>query len=283
MDSDDAILSFHLSVIEEIDPYSKENTLIMTSHGEGFVRDGKFNAYNTTIDNEKKHIIGNKEIVDYLFGELNPRIDPVYPIWNKFFQKSHIEKHNLLFREDISLGEDQIFVLQSLLYTRDLFYVNQVSHVILPWKNITHLGGVLRSPEHFWYNQYANYEALKTLADYSNSSILNKYAIDYIIDRPITRILFRYTECQNIRLYSKEDIIDFFRQNVRPFFISHEPYIRYVHDKWVYRIANLIIKDKMNIAYYTSCLLNVTKYPKQWCYKFYYMCKSLIKNIICRK
>lgn len=283
VDSDDAITADHLSVFDDIDYSENNRNLIMTSHGGGLYTGTEFIPYSQHNNERVVHKVGNRNIVNFLFGEYEPLENPVYPIWNKFFQRSVIEENNLSFHEDISLGEDQVFVMEYLIHTQDLFWVNRISYLSLHWEGISHLGGILRSPDNFWYNQLANYNALMSVAKSANSDLAKKYAINFLFDRPISRILYRYTEYKNIRLCPRNKIIVFFRQSVRPIFISQESSVCFIHDKWVYRIANLIIMDKINIAYYTSCLLNVMKYLKQLCYKFFYLCKSFIKDTISRK
>lgn len=280
VDSDDAITADHLSVLEELN-YNKSNyCLIMTSHGGGMIKGDEFVPYTKLKNEHVVHKEGNRDIVNYLFGEFDPIKNPVYPIWNKFFKRSVIKEFNLSFHEDISLGEDQVFVMEYLIHTQELFWINRISYLSMHWTGISHLGGILRSPDNFWYNQLANYNSLMSVAESANSDLAKQYAINYLFDRPITHILFRYTEHKNIRLCPRNVIIAFFRQNIRPFFISQEFYLGYIHDKWVYRIAYLIIKNKMYIAYYSCCLYNILKDLKLACKKVYWMCKSFIKKMI---
>lgn len=280
VDSDDAITSNHLSVLEEIEYNKNECNLIMTSHGGGMFTGTKFIPYSSLNMGQIVHKTGNRNIVNFLFGEYDPLKNPVYPIWNKFFQKSTIKNNNLLFHEDLSLGEDQVFVMEYLIHIHNLFWIDRVSYLSLHWVGISHLGSILRSPENFWYNQLANFNALMSVARSADSNLAKEYAFNYLFDRPITRILYRFTKLQNIRLYPKNKIISFFRNSVRPIFISHKNSVCNIHEKWVYRMANLIIKDKVNIAYYASCILNILWDLKQMRSRLYYSLRLLIKSII---
>ena len=282
VDSDDAITSNHLSILQEIEYNKSECNLIMTSHGGGMFTGTKFIPYSPLNNGQIVHKSGNQDVVNFLFGEYNPMKNPVYPIWNKFFQRSAIEKYNLLFHEDLSLGEDQVFVVEYLIHVQNFFWKDRISYLSLHWVGISHLGGITRSPENFWYNQLASYNALMSLAQSTNSDLAKEYAINYLFDRPITRILFKFTKLQNIRIYSKNEINSFLRKSIRPYFISQKKTVMVVHDKWVYRMANLIIRDKMDTAYYASCILNILWDIKQMFSMLYCSLKILIKNAICR-
>jgi len=119
-----------------------------------------------------------------------------------------------------------------------------------------------------------------SVAESANSDLAKKYAINFLFDRPITRILFRYTDRNNKRLYHRNEIITFFSQNIRPFFISQESYLGYIHNKYVYWIAYLIIKNKMYIAYYSCLFYNILNDIKLACKKLIWMCKSFINNFV---
>lgn len=166
---------------------------------------------------------GNPEIINYIFGEFGPEKNEYYLVHTKLFRNSVIQKYKIRFDENVSLGEDQIFVCEYLKFVQALYFVPAVFSAELVWKNSERdggLGSMLRPPENFLENQIANYRALCSLYEFCGQEIVDSYALHYISDRPISRILMRYSYFRNRKLYPYRKLKAFFYRNVSPLFRS---------------------------------------------------------------
>ena len=67
-------------------------------------------TYSLDVDGD----IGKK----YLIGELGKTIS--FSVWNKLFSKELIDKKRIKFNEDISMGEDMIFVFRYICYCKTI-------------------------------------------------------------------------------------------------------------------------------------------------------------------
>ena len=247
VDSDDALLNTHLSVL--CDYNVTNDCLVMVSQDGGKWNDIEFVPRNPQNDESIKDISGNKEIVDYLFGDFQPYKNQIYAVWNKFFRRNIIEK-GIKFNEDLSLGEDQVFFMDYLEHVYSLKYVNRKSYLHLNWENVEHLGGKLRTPENYWKNEYANYLALNKIAQRTPSLLAKKYAINYLYDRPFRHILYQYSKKSNRNNYTHKEIISFFQQNIRPVFVKESPNLEFLNNKKLRILAKMVINESISFVYW---------------------------------
>lgn len=212
VDSDDAILPSHLNILnsEKVDGAD----LLMTDYTSGFYENKRIITHikNNICTDIITDSLGGK----YLFCDYNPFKKQIYPVWNKFFKMEIIENRNLKFDQTMSLGEDQVFLCNYLLYAKGICYFKQCTYVNLHWDNIIHLGSVLRTPSNFLYNIKRNYESLRKLIPIYGSCV-EEYAVNYGLDRPITRILYNYTKRKNSGLLVKDELKKFVESDIIPF------------------------------------------------------------------
>lgn len=212
VDSDDAILPSHLNIFNSAK--SDGVDLLMTDYTSGFYEKRKI------ITRSKNNIC--TEIItaplggNYLFCDYNPFKNLIFPVWNKFFKMEIIKSRNLKFDQTMSLGEDQVFLCNYLLYAKGICHFKQCTYVNLHWDNIIHLGSILRTPSNFMYNIKRNYESLCTLIPIYGNCV-EKYAVNYGLDRPITRILYNYTKRKNSGLLAKGELRKFVESDIIPF------------------------------------------------------------------
>lgn len=72
----------------------------------------------------------------------------LYNLWNKLFRADIIKEHNLTFREDIRFGEDLIFGLQYLRYTKKMTLIPDITYEYLSNSPTSVFGGSSLVPEY---------------------------------------------------------------------------------------------------------------------------------------
>lgn len=110
-------------------------------------------------------------------------------LWNKLFKSNIIKDNHIRFNTNISLGEDNIFILEYLNYIRGLsassvctYHYDQID------ENPFSLGRRKRSVDAITYQLKNNCEAILKLYDKYNIELLYEYASDYFYTRIFERI-----------------------------------------------------------------------------------------------
>lgn len=110
-------------------------------------------------------------------------------LWNKLFKSNIIKDNHIRFNTNISLGEDNIFILEYLNYIRGLsassvctYHYDQID------ENPYSLGRRKRSVDAITYQLKNNCEAILKLYDKYNIEFLYEYASDYFYTRIFERI-----------------------------------------------------------------------------------------------
>lgn len=110
-------------------------------------------------------------------------------LWNKLFKSNIIKDNHIRFNTSISLGEDNIFILEYLNYIRGLsassvctYHYDQID------ENPFSLGRRKRSVDTITYLLKNNCEAILKLYDKYNLELLYEYASDYFYTRIFERI-----------------------------------------------------------------------------------------------
>lgn len=110
-------------------------------------------------------------------------------LWNKLFKSNIINDNHIRFNTSISLGEDNIFILEYLNYIRGLsassvctYHYDQID------ENPFSLGRRKRSVDAIRYQLKNNCEAILKLYDKYNIELLYEYASDYFYTRIFERI-----------------------------------------------------------------------------------------------
>lgn len=210
IDSDDIVLPDHFNIVSNENKYAD---LLMT---------GATRMPLNMIDSIE---IGTGTRIEkalaktyFMSAEFNPYGNPFYCVWDKFFKISVINKHGLRFDEAMSLGEDQVFVCDYLCTDCNLIRYTQPTYVCVIWDcSVIHLGGKLRSPQDYLYNQIRGYNSLKKLSENIGSLYAEQYAVDFGVDRPISRILYNYSKKENKTLIDKKTLLEFIQNQVVSF------------------------------------------------------------------
>lgn len=120
MDSDDYVSGDYISRIDE--SLSTDYDLLMFGKS---VYNGK-NIQEYPLFN--KHTENLEETLKLLCESLvNQQLNS--PV-NKVFAKKIIEQNELRFREDLSIGEDKVFVIQYLMHVKSVLFMNYPLYVV---------------------------------------------------------------------------------------------------------------------------------------------------------
>lgn len=210
IDSDDVILPAHFDIV------LRENgnaDLLMVGATKAQLQD------ICKLRNYPIQRIERKSAKDYFMSrEFDPYTIPFYCVWDKFFKLSVIRKNKLGFDEFMSLGEDQSFVCGYICTGCNLVRYTNPTYINVDWgASIEHLGAKLRSPSDYLHNQIRGYNSLKALNKNNSNNFAERYAIDFGIDRPISRILYNYARKENKNLIEHTKLISFLNDQVIPF------------------------------------------------------------------
>lgn len=210
IDSDDIILPNHFSIVAN---ENKNADLLMT--GATRMPLNMIDSIGTGTGKRIEKVLAKTYLMS---EEFNPYSYPFYSVWDKFFKMSVINKHGLRFDETMSLGEDQVFVCDYLCTDCNLVRYTQPTYVCVNWDcSVVHLGGKLRSPQDYLYNQSKGYNSLKKLSKNIGSLYAEQYAVDFGVNRPISRILYNYSKKENKSLIDRQILLEFIRNQIVPF------------------------------------------------------------------
>ncbi len=190
-------------------------------------------------------IVENKQIVDWLYTEYNPYEKPLFSSCLKLFKKSLLDKYNIWFREDLSLGEDQVFITEYLAHVETMRYVRRAFYCVLSWPielRSGGLAGVLRNPQNFLYNQVENYKALMDLYHHSGVQSVKIFAVNYILDRPITRIVYRHLDLFARGRVGVSELKYFIEMSIKPVLTKEYENICFLRDKRIARYVQMVVK-----------------------------------------
>lgn len=215
VDSDDAILSSHLNVMNM--KLNDSIDILITGIVYSRFIDGKL-VFEGVDGNVNKDVV-NSNAAFYLFNEFNPLKNSIFPVWNKFFKNQIINKHNIKFDTTISLGEDQIFLCNYLLYAKGICHAANNSYLNIFWEPFSKLSQTFRKPEEYMYIIKENYKALtRVIPAAGNGALL--YAMNYGISRPINFILLKFTNKDNSYFITETELSNFCQSQIIPFLKS---------------------------------------------------------------
>ena len=111
-------------------------------------------------------------------------------LWNKVFKKTYIDKYNIRFDESLSLGEDNVFILQYISHVKRLssssictYHYDQID------ENPLSLGRRKHSIKEMQYQLQTNCNAILSLYAIYGLPILFEYASNYYYDRVFRRLI----------------------------------------------------------------------------------------------
>lgn len=247
IDSDDTLVKDALSDIDKL----VTDDLDLLMHG---IKIGKYKNKCWEQREDPETVVdvkleGNRKIVEWIYTSLNPYKVLYFTAFAKVLNKALIDKHNLRFQEDLTFGEDQVFTCNYLQFVDSFRYSNIPYYNIINWPatmlpSSSRLSLCPRTPDNFLKNQTANYEALMNLSKSTGLNCVHEYAINYILDRPITRILFRNVDVRNRYRMSYSDLKAAAKLKIKPMLAVEGENVGQMRSKIIALYANMILKDK---------------------------------------
>lgn len=222
VDSDDAILPNHISQLVKSKGLFE---LVMVNRTSGVIKNGNFLVQNDCCGGLSScQLFGRNNIINYLFTTHNPYKHAYYAIWDKFFRKQTLDDYHITFNENMSFGEDQLFVLDYLSHINSFMFSNVGTYMPTPLGNhvVTseHLGYKLRLPDEYMNCFLINYRKLSELAKETELKAVKKYAINYIAERSLRNIVYRYLQPRNIRKIGLKKLYFFIKEQIFPIYSS---------------------------------------------------------------
>ena len=222
VDSDDAVLPNHISQLVLSQGLFD---LVMVNRAMGIVgNDGIIVTSDFCTGFENRQLHGRESIIGYLFGGHNPYAHAYYAIWDKFFRKQILTENRIFFNERMSFGEDQLFVLEYLRHVKSFMFSNVGTYVPTPLSNIVvtseHLGYKLRLPEEYLFCFLNNYRKMADIAKETNLTSVKDYAVNYIANRPLHNIIYRYLQPNNIKRYNPVRLYLFIKKRIKPIYCA---------------------------------------------------------------
>lgn len=204
-DSDDVVRPEHFDIISQYQ--DKKNTLLMCGSSILNVQGNSF----TLPEIKKDNLIKEPNAVKFLFSDnFNPYRHGFFFIWNKFFNKSIIDKNNLRFDENLSLDEDMHFTLRYLQHVQGLVYNPSPTYLTVERPNVSHLGRKKRSPEEYVTVHKSNLKEYLKLAKITNLKEIEYFGKYYAVSRTIRLAIIDSPINLNLRIL-KSSIIPFIK------------------------------------------------------------------------
>lgn len=237
VDSDDAITPTHLSLVPKM---GEGRDLLMTNRTD----------YG---DVQEVSLTGNKAVIAYLFGGgyFDPYKHTIYACWDKFYKRSILDAQHIRFREDISFGEDQLFVIEYLKHAEQFHLSNQHTYQPVPLGNegIEHLAGKKRMPDEYLRCNMANYNALMALAQQTAVPQVHDYACQYILERVLRLMLIPYANIKTRHEVTHREWLSFAESKVRPIIAAHKDELSLVRNPLYEKQLQAILDGKAKQVY----------------------------------
>lgn len=143
------------------------------------------------IDFPEKLLQSKKEILEFVFGEMQERAYCFFP-WGKRYSLSILKKQAIRFNPAISLGEDRPFVLDYIAVATNCRFINKRKYIVKSEGHATYrMSKGLKPVDNLWNNFKHGYVYLKDYEKRHALATIGAYADDYIASKSIEYILFR--------------------------------------------------------------------------------------------
>lgn len=244
LDSDDVLAPDYLDDLN-VPPIELFPDMYMFGRGSAVLRDDAVYIESYPVVSPKL-VMGNTNIYKHLYEINDPYRHPVFFCTDKLFATSIIRDNKLSFKEDVDLGEDQIFIMNYLEYANCLFYNMTRKYCGLRGGNIinNHLSGKLRTPEQHYINIMANHEALYNGYLHSGVEAVRDYAQNYILDRFISKIFYSYCIPKNRLLIDVDALERFCKDKLIPIYKQYYADFPIIKDGYVRHLAYALIKGE---------------------------------------
>lgn len=248
LDSDDAIMPNHLMQLVRC---GEGKDMVMVNHCQAKYTNNKLEKVTDYWDMNNVDVTGNKDILEFIFTELNPYQYYVYCCWDKFFRMDVIKQNRIRFPIDIPTGQDMYFVIDYFKYTKDFYFSKEGTYTQTPMGNesIDHLAWKLRPPKEYYHCHIRNYNNLIDLYNKSQVLQVRKYAAHYVLTDTLERTVIRYANWRNRRIKSKRVILDYVDKDFKKIIEENKEYIDCVNNRLYRKHLKKILCGKASEVY----------------------------------
>lgn len=241
IDSDDTIRPEHLDIVQ-FEADQQVDWLI-----ESFS-----NAYkNNAEDCLGKQRIESSSPAIYYFTDFLKTNTPMFSVGGKFYKLDICKSYQIFFREDIHLGEDQIFNLEYLPHVNRLVHYPAMSTYIQTDLIISGKGKRLSSKvlplNEYYYNIVNNYQAFRSIDKQANNLNIC-FSINHMVTGVTTLTLINYQRKKYAKNLHSGELLSFTKNKVRPLFQSVLPYRKAIKEKHINIIYSLIATNHCRLA-----------------------------------
>lgn len=180
VDSDDYVLSDHLSLLHEdmMTDFITTGIQVLEVGNTPIIRGSQ------TISS----IVGLRNICDKFFSAHLYINNPVYLVTNKCFKLSIIKNYGIKFCTDVSLGEDQIFIDHYLEHINSWKY-NSIASYCMCASSFDGLSSKNRPISDHWHCMFEVFKSLYTISIKSKSFVTFRYSCVYFVTRLWRRVI----------------------------------------------------------------------------------------------
>lgn len=143
------------------------------------------------IDFPEKLLESRKEILDFVFGEMQKRAYCFFP-FGKRYSQSILKENVIRFNPTICLGEDRPFVLDYIASANSCCFVNKHKYIVKSEYGTGYrMSQGLKPVNILWKNFKKNYAYLKDYEKRYSMEAIGRYADNYIVSKAIEYILLK--------------------------------------------------------------------------------------------
>lgn len=241
IDSDDTIRPEHLDIVQ----YESNKQV-----------DWLIESFSNTYKNNVEYCLDTQRIESsspaiYYFTDFFKTNTPMFSVCGKFYKLDICKSYHIFFREDIHLGEDQIFNLEYLHHVNRLVHYPRMSTYIQSDLIITGEGKRLSSKvlplNEYYYNIVSNYQAFRSIDKQANSHNIC-FSINHMVTGMATLTLINYQRKKCAKNLHSGELLSFTKNKVRPLFQSVLPYRKAIKEQHINIIYSLIVTNHCRLA-----------------------------------
>ena len=189
--------------------------------------------------------------VKYFFTTFTQTDTPMFSVCGKFYKRENCINYQIRFREDIHLGEDQIFNLDYLRHVKRLVHYPMMCTYIQIDRLIDGKGKRLSSKilplEEYYHVILNNYNAFRTFDKQAEGCNI-AYSVNNLVNGMVTLTLVNYSRHKHAKILRTGELLTFIKNKVKPLFQTVLPYKKNIKDRHIVIIYSLIVSNHCQLA-----------------------------------
>lgn len=247
VDSDDAVRSEHLDIVQ-MEKHVEIDWLI-----ESFTNLYKKQTIQDAVTMKPLSYerFETSSPIKYFFTAFVETDTPMFSVCGKFYKRENCINYQICFREDIHLGEDQIFNLDYLHHVKRLVHYPMMYTYIQFDRFIDGKGKRLSSKilplEEYYHVILNNYNAFRTF-DEQAEEINIAYSVNNLVNDMVTLTLVNYSRHKHAKILRTGELLAFVKNKVKPLFQTVLPYKKSIKDHHIAVTYSLIVSNHCQLA-----------------------------------